>query len=171
MFQLQLLSKCLIFRLQGYWDGGERASIESPRGDQQEVSELADDTELPILLNIDQIMQTNVLKLMQRGGRPAAPTPRGAEEDDQPHSGDEHVKLFEVRIRSMFFCFVHFRCCLFLLLFVFVVVCFLQTNTLCFYRQSLHQAKEKIRDLEKDNAILRLILLSHLMMMFVLQGE
>ena len=118
MFQLQLLSKCLIFRLQGYWDGGERASIESPRGDQQEVSELTDDTELPILINIDQIMHTNVLKLMQRGGRLVAPTPRGAEEDNQPHSGDEHVKLFEVRIRSMFFVLfifavVCFRCCLF----------------------------------------------------------
>ena len=47
LFQLQLIvGKRLIFRLQGYWDGGERASIESPRGDQQEVSELTDDAEL-----------------------------------------------------------------------------------------------------------------------------
>ena len=53
LFQPQLLSKRLIFRLQGYWDGGERASIESPRGDQQEVSELTDD--VPILIKIDPI--------------------------------------------------------------------------------------------------------------------
>ena len=52
LFQPQLLSKHLIFRLQGYWNGGERASIESPRGDQQEVSELTDDAEL--CTNFDQ---------------------------------------------------------------------------------------------------------------------
>ena len=52
LFQLQLFGKRLIFRLQGYWDGGERASIESPRGDQQEVSELTDDAEL--CTNFDQ---------------------------------------------------------------------------------------------------------------------
>ena len=79
---------------------------------------------VPILINIDTIMQTNILKLMQRGGRLIAATPRGAEEDDQPDSGDEHIKLFEVRIRSMFFVLfifavVCFCCCLFSLLFVF----------------------------------------------------
>ena len=93
LFQLQLFGKHLIFRLQGHWDGGERASIESPRGDQQEVSALTDDAEL--CTNIDP-MDTNILKLMQRGGRLIAATPRGAEEDNRPHSGDEHVKLFEV---------------------------------------------------------------------------
>ena len=50
---------------------------------------------VPILINVDP-MQTNVLKLMQRGGRLVAATPRGAEEDNRPHSGDEHVKLLEV---------------------------------------------------------------------------
>ena len=53
LVQLQLFGKCLIFQLQGYWDGGKRASIESPRGDQQEVSELTDD--VPILIKIDPI--------------------------------------------------------------------------------------------------------------------
>ena len=53
LFQLQLFGKRLIFRLQGYRDGGKRASIESPRGDQQEVSELTDD--VPILIKIDPI--------------------------------------------------------------------------------------------------------------------
>ena len=52
LVQLQLFGKCLIFQLQGYWDGGKRASIESPRGDQQEVSELTDDVEL--CTNFDQ---------------------------------------------------------------------------------------------------------------------
>ena len=52
LLQLQLFGKRLIFRFQGHWDGGERASIESPRGDQQEVSELTDDAEL--CTNFDQ---------------------------------------------------------------------------------------------------------------------
>ena len=85
----------------------------------ENVWKFVDDKKQLVLININQ-MQTNVLKLMQRGGRLVAPTPRGAEEDDRPHSGDEHVKLFEVRIRSMSF-----------VLFVFVTVC------LCFFLLSL----------------------------------
>ena len=81
----------------------------------ENVWKLVDDTKRLVLININQ-MQTNVLKLMQRGGRPVAPTPRGAEEDDQPHSGDEHIKLFEVRMRSMFFVLL---VCLFSLLLFF----------------------------------------------------
>ena len=54
LVQLQMfVGKCLIFRLQGYWNGGERASIESPRGDQQEVSEITDYVQ--ILIKIDPI--------------------------------------------------------------------------------------------------------------------
>ena len=73
---------------------------------------------------------------VQGGGRLVAAAARGAEEDGQPHPRDEHLQLFKVGSAGSL------------------------SGMMCIHahRQSLHQAKEKIRDLEKDNVILRCVL-------------
>ena len=92
-----------------------------------------------LLLNICSLnsVQSMLLKKwellrVQGGRRPAPATARRAEENDKSHSRDEHVQFFKVGF-------------------------LVSVGRRSSFRQSLHQAKEKIRDLEKDNVILRCI--------------